>query len=276
MARIDATAALKYIICLGGRKAAFTLRIQQMQELLRTRHIQLLAGHVKGEENPADAPSRRMLGITEYKLSKTHFHSLQRMWGPFGLDACAASWNCQLPRYLSRQRSDSEAVGHDVLSFPLQEETEVVYIFPPTHKILILQILKRIRAARAEVVLILPAWADTPTAEALTMIVDDPVIMECTQELLEPPQAYGVHLAHKAPQRWWTRGKWQAFLGMRLSGNAEKAEAFSRAWQTRLRACTRRDEMETTLLHRSARCAPVSEKCTPTAQLVCRMLSLAT
>ena len=156
LARIDATAAVKYIACLGGRKATFTNRIRHMQQLLRERHIMQLATHIKGEENPADAPSRRHLQIAEFKLSTACFEMLRRRWGPIGLDACAASWNFQVKRYLSRQYSDIQAVGHDVLTHPMQTEKEVVYVFPPTQKKLILEIIQRIKSARTEAILVVP------------------------------------------------------------------------------------------------------------------------
>ena len=56
LAQIDATVVVKYIRCLGGRIPMLTMRVRELQRLLRSRHIQLEAGSIKGELNPSDAP----------------------------------------------------------------------------------------------------------------------------------------------------------------------------------------------------------------------------
>ena len=211
--------------------------------------------------------------MSEYMLNRNRFELLQAKWGPFGLDACAASWNHQLPRYLSRQQGDTDACGHDVLSFPLQWEKEVVYAFPPMHKRLIMELLQRVRAAQVEMVLIIPVWDSMELAAAVKMLVDVPVVMECEEELLLPPHAYQVHLRHKIPQRWWNQRKWKALLGMRLSGNAARAEGFATQWRATAEQCTKKDEMATTLIDHSRSLWPVSESCMETSRLLCRMLS---
>jgi len=93
--------------------------VQDLQKECRRRHVSPVVGHVKGDENPVVAPSRRLMGLAEYKLNADVFKALESEFSPFGLDACAASWNAQLPRYLSRQKGYRVALGHDVLSFPL-------------------------------------------------------------------------------------------------------------------------------------------------------------
>lgn len=279
MARIDATEAVRYIRCLGGRKASFTGRIIQMQLLLRERHIQLLAGHVKGAENPSDAPSRGVLGLAEYSLNRQYFNHLQRPSGPFGLDACAASWNCQLPRCLSRQKGDAKALGHDILCYPLQHEEQVMYIFPPMQPKLVLQILKRITAAKAEAVLVLPLWTTAVLTEALKMTVDVPVVLGCSRDLLQPPAAYEVHLGGQLAQ-WWTRPKWKALIGLRLSGDAGRVADTRARWQGEYGTCTSKGEMAATLIGRTVSWWPVSNdikpKVTELARLCCQIWSYAT
>ena len=275
-ARIDATAALKYIACLGGRRAMFTLRVKSMQRLLREHHIQVVAAHVKGEENPADAPSRRILQMGEFMLCRPCFEMMEQRWGPFGLDACAAEWNHQLPRYLSRQKGDSKACGHDVLAFPIQHEKQVIYIYPPAHKRLVMEILQRVSAARAEAVIVLPAWKTMEVVKALKMAVDDPVMIESDAELLQQPHAYRVHLQHHAPTQWWLQRRWKVWLGIRLSGKSENAGAWHRQWQQTAAKCTRKDEMASILRSRSRSWWPLSENCTETRQFVSQTLSLQT
>ena len=40
------------------------------------------------------------------------------------------------------------------------------------------------------------------------------------------PHAYGVHLQYQGYKRWWTQARWEAVIGLRLSGCAEKHEDF--------------------------------------------------
>jgi hypothetical protein len=273
-ARIDATAALKYIQCLGGRKYAFNCSVRDLQRLLRQRKIMLVADHVPGEQNPADAPSRKVVALAEYRLCLQAFNTLNRRWGPFGIDLCAAGWNKQLPRYLSMQRSDPMAEGYDVLTHPMQDENRVMYCFPPPHKKLIMEILQRVKScAVAEMVIVMPAWASTELAAALAMAVDMPMVFECCPELLLPPKAYGVHLPGAGHRRWWTRKQWGCFIGIRLSGSVARQEGFRSRWRSMRESATKKGEMESTLIRSTRYWWPLSNNCTTAVTLLCRMLS---
>ena len=273
VAKIDATAAVKYIKCMGGRMASFTKRIRTMQQLLRDRHVQLLAGHIAGEINPADAPSRRRLGMMEWKLSFQMYNALRMRWGPFGLDACAASWNAQEPRYISRQRSDTEAITHDVLSYPLQNETLVIYMYPPAHRVMVLELLQRIKSAQVEVVMVLPAWPSQQVIEALRMAVDEPMVMEMEASSLVEPEAYRYHLSSSTSNgQWWSQKKWSTFLGIRLSGVSEKSEAYRRSWRMRSDLRTKKGEMENILTRSTACWLPVSSRSQETTRFVSQTL----
>jgi hypothetical protein len=92
VAKIDATAAVKYIKCMGGRMASFTKRIVDMQQMLRARHM------------PTRGRSGQPGGRIEQTLARGLYAALVARWGPFGLDACAASWNAQEDSGASRGR----------------------------------------------------------------------------------------------------------------------------------------------------------------------------
>jgi hypothetical protein len=275
VSRIDATAAVKYIKCFGGRLAPFTRRVKSLQQICRDRHIALMVSHVKGELNPADAPSRRLVGMAEFKLNPFLFHNLNLMWGPFGLDACAASWNQQLPRYLSRQLGDPDAIGQDILTFPIQDERDTIYIFPPPHQQLLVNILQRIKASGVQAVLIMPTWPTAAMGMALRMAVDLPVLLECNEHLLFMPMAYRVHIRQQAQSRpWWTSKTWRCMTGVRLSGHSDNegvtATHFQQTlpWSTKTPAVVGAD----ILMGHSACLWPVSEKSRAGALLLSQML----
>jgi len=97
------------------------------------------------------------LELAEYKLNAEVFKALESKFCPFGLDACAASWNAQLPRYLSRQKGYRAALGHDVLSYPLQRETQRVWLFFPPHQQLVVEILQRVSGAGVDASILMSA-----------------------------------------------------------------------------------------------------------------------
>jgi hypothetical protein len=275
VSRIDATAAIKYIKCFGGRLAPFSARVKALQQICRGRHISLMVGHIKGELNPADEPSRRLVGISEFQLNTVLFHEIKRRWGPFGLDACAASWNHQLPRYLSRQMGDPASLGHDFLTFPVQDETEAIYLFPPPHQQLLVNILQRIRAAEIEAFIILPTWPTAAMGLALRMATDLPLLLECDQHLLFQPEAYKVHIREKAESKqWWLSKTWKSMTGVRLSGRRDNDGVLARHFQLTLPSSTRTPAAvgADTLMDHSASLWPVSEKSMEGARLLSQML----
>jgi hypothetical protein len=279
VSRIDATAAIKYILCFGGRLAPFSARVRALQQLCRWRHISLMVGHIKGELNPADAPSRRLVGIAEFQLNRSLFDAMQTKWGPFGLDACAASWNHQLPRYLSRQMGDPDSLGHDILTFPMQEEAQTIYVFPPPHQQLLVNILQRIKASAAEAVLILPTWPTAAMGMALRMATDLPVLLECSSHLLFKPQAYHVHIRERAEAlQWWTSKQWKSLTGVRLSGKSANEGALARHFQSSLPSSTKTPvEVGAGILMAHSECLwQVSAKSTEGATLLSQMLLSAT
>ena len=84
LVKIDATAALKYIACQGGRIAKFGRRVWELVQYCQSMHIMMLAGHITGKLNVSDWKSRVLLGVAEYKLERSLFETMRQLWGPFG------------------------------------------------------------------------------------------------------------------------------------------------------------------------------------------------
>ena len=159
--------------------------------------------HVEGEKNvEADYESRKDLGPTEWKLNTAIFQWMEAKWGPFGLDMFAAAWNHQLPRYLCRQRWDRKAEGYDGLQFPLHLETQVTWAHPPPHKRLTQRLLSLISISQAEMMLIIPLWPTVETSLALKMAVHLPILLECSQHALTPPESLTCHATSQKFAGW--------------------------------------------------------------------------
>ena len=110
------------------------------------------------------------------------------------------------------------------------------------HKVLVLQLLQRIKAAEVDFVVILPAWSSQQVAEALTMVVDNPVTLECREQLLEPLYAYGVPLPRPTKRSGGsaaTGRHWDSFVRKQKEGKHASHAAFAKGWQDELRQCTR-------------------------------------
>jgi len=280
LVKIDATAALKYIACQGGRIAKFGRRVWELVQYCQSMHIMMLAGHITGKLNVSDWKSRVLLGVAEYKLERSLFETMRQLWGPFGLDACAAKWNNQLPRYLSRQLSDSEAVGHNILDFPLQHETKTVWMFPPPHMRLIMEIIQRVVAAEAGAVLVMPAWPSIALTEAVQWLAEMPVVLECNSKLLQPPLSYLLHAkVREGGKQWYAQKQWKAFTGLRLSAQPKNKGAFAKSWRETRQQSTNAEPTESevrTMIGRSHSLWPGSERSTEPARLILRTLLYAT
>jgi hypothetical protein len=272
--RVDATVAVKYLRCLGGKKSKYTAEVMELQQELRDRRLINWVTHIKGEDNPADKPSRTILGLAEYKLSSQVFQWMNNTWGPFTLDLFAARWNHQLPRYVTyTELTDPKAAGRDAMAWPLQNETGVIYCFPPPHKRLLVMLVQRLRLTRTRAVLILPIWQSEWLTMSLQMATDLPVLLECNSELLRPPEAYSAH--EVSTHQWWKSRPWTGLIGVPMQHSPEKNGAFQARWQRSLNSSTSQIQVDTgacILMQRGASCRPISEKLKPQALLVSQIL----
>ena len=254
--KIDATAAIKYMKCSGGKKLALARRVWDSVKETRRRRVYVGSNndfgtwHVQGKKNPADKPSRKNVGFSEWRMNKEVFEVLDQKWGPFGLDAFAAAWNCQLPRYLCRQKWDRQALGYDALLHPYHQEKEVVWAFPPPHKDLTMRFLRTIENSGATAVVIMPMAQNVQVAAAIKMAVQLPVLMHCSSTLLVEPEAYSAHAEKeefqdwKEARQWWTKRTWSSLIGVILSGDVSKHEERRRSWQKQLNSRSSQTQME--------------------------------
>jgi hypothetical protein len=290
--KVDATAAIKYIKSHGGKNHKFARRIWDMQSELRARRIYNGGDkdygefHVEGEKNTqADYESRKDLGPAEWKLNVEIFQWMQAKWGPFGIDMFAAAWNHQLPRYLCRQGWDRKAEGHDALQFPLNLETKVTWAHPPPHKRVTQRLLSLISTTSAEMMLIIPLWPTVETSMALKMAVHIPILLECSQHVLTPPESLTVHqhgeeFTHWAQTaRWWINAPFKFLIGVRMSGKPEAQGVLARLWQQALNSSTNPDKTEAgvdILIDIGRSCAPISDRNRKAVLGLSQMLSCVT
>jgi hypothetical protein len=273
--KVDATAAIKYVRSGGGKRPKLARRVWAMLRCARERRVHLGTDkdfeewHVEGLKNPSDAPSRKAMGMSEWKMSSTPFSWMNQKWGPVGLDAFAAAWNHQTPRYLCRQLWDEQAVGYDALMHQYQHETQVVWAFPPPHKDLTIKFLRTVETVAVEVIVILPMWKTDQLIMALRMATQMPVLLECSESLLEAPAAYVAHQEMPefkdwiADRQWWKKKTFKTLIGVRLSGDAKKRGVFLTEWQKMLSSYTSQDRTENgarIMIDNSLECLHTSRK----------------
>jgi hypothetical protein len=238
----DATASLPTWQNAGGRKPHYTKTADLMERVLRDRCLTLQVYHIEGEKNPADAPSRDLVGLNEYKLNpqifKTMFNGNSQTW----IDAFAARWNNQCKIYFTMQRSDSNAKGFNFMLQMLTPELRAapLWMFPPPITSLCHRLVKRIQTEELEGVLVLPVWEAMPIAEACQMATAMPILFEANSTTFQRPICYSMHsgagrdqtpnqlnhLLRSSPLKW--------LLGIPMSGQFRKRGEFLRTWQATL------------------------------------------
>ena len=91
----------------------------------------------------------------DFSISKVNFNRLERMFGPFSVDAFASASNTTVPRYFS-QYNDVQSVGWD--AFAQDWSSERLYILPPFTRSCFGRILDKIQRDRASGILVIPVW----------------------------------------------------------------------------------------------------------------------
>lgn len=273
---IDATAAVKYVRTLGGKKREFTAAIIPLYEELRLRKIQLECFHVPGHLNPADEPSRdkrRFTGKHEAQLRKKIALSLFREMGFPCLDLMASESNSQHTRYVSMDLADTSAIAYNAMVFPLQQETGIIYCFPPPIKQVISKVVAKLVAARVDAIVIVPAWSMESLHLLLQHTVQMPMLMECTESLFERVEAYVAH--GESQSRWWIQRAFRALVGVRIASSRNASAEFRRsllaAW-TLASNLTKVEYVAHTVMQHGRSLRPLSEKCGPQATLISRMM----
>lgn len=249
LAMVDATTAVKYVRCLGGKKQAHAKAVMAMEEECIRRRVEVRCFHVPGEMNPADAPSRDLVGVNELSLHESIFDELSRRWGPFEVDCFAAQWNNQTPCYYTWERGDPNAAAVDAFTMSWKGGTQ--WMFPPLHKQIQARIMQRLVADQVVMaVLVIPLWKTETLAQALTMLVDAPMVIPVDDWVLKLPQAYTSNLEAQslaAKVQWSTLVPTKCLIAMNLSSSVNLRGEYLQRLQRISGEYTSRTEMATTV-----------------------------
>ena len=264
LARVDATTAVKYVRCLGGKKQAHAKAVMPMEEECIRRRIEVRCFHVPGEMNPADAPSRDLVGKDELSLDGTvmALMEVELAWGPWEVDCFAAQWNNTLPVYYTWERGDPKAAAVDAFTADWTQGNQ--WMFPPMHKQMQTRIMQRMLhlvsvGAEMEATLVVPLWKVESLVQLLGMMVCTPLVIPVEEWVLKLPSAYthnqdAQSLAKKV--QWSTLVPTKCMIAMRLSSRACVQGVYLRTLQKTLGEYTNKIEMETTvagILHQNGR-----------------------
>lgn len=157
--RIDNTTAISYINRMGG------VRFKKLNELTRTiwkwceeREISIFASYIASKDNvEADIESRRADTETEFELSDVVFRQITEKFSYPDIDLFASRINAKCRNYVSWLR-DPGSMAVD--AFTLNWKNFFFYAFPPF--ILVTRVLQKIRAERAEGIVVVPQWPAQP------------------------------------------------------------------------------------------------------------------
>ena len=184
--------AISYLRNKGGTHSSFLNSIAQ--GILRWAEVLFVVISpqlIMGKHNVlADALSRpdQILG-SEWTLKQEVFGDLCRRW-PVSIDLFATSQNHRCSLYFSPYH-DHNALGTDTL---LQNWNGwQVYAFPPWS--LIPAVLKKLRSASGGLLTIIaPYWPQRPWFPDLDLVVDGPVALPQSRDLLHQPHFHRFHL----------------------------------------------------------------------------------
>ena len=156
--------------------------------------IWITAAHLPGKQNvEADQRSRKFNDRTEWKLNKQEFTKLVAHFGLPEIDLFASRLNAQLDRYVS-WLPDPHAESVD--AFTLDWSKFDFYAFPPF--CLIPHCLQKIKADKAEGLLIVPNWPTQSWYPRLqAMMKGKAMILKRHASLLTQPVSNIPHPLHE-------------------------------------------------------------------------------
>ena len=143
--KVDNTAALSYIVKMGGTRNDLMLEIaKEIWQYLMSKQITLTAEYIPTELNKiADWESRNWTDSSEWKLNESCFQKICKAFGKPDIDLFASRISHQLPKYMS-WRPDPGSCAVDALQ---QSWTHrALYAFPPF--CLIGQCLRKVQSDR--------------------------------------------------------------------------------------------------------------------------------
>lgn len=157
--RIDNTTAISYINRMGG------VKFKKLSELARMiwkwceeREIFIFASYIASKDNiEADSESRVTNFETEFELAEVAFKKIIRKFGYPEVDLFASRINAKCEKYVSWTKDPGSFA---VDAFTISWGEFFFYAFPPF--ILITKVLQKIKAEKAEGIVVVPQWPAQP------------------------------------------------------------------------------------------------------------------
>ena len=182
--KMDNIPALTYINKMGGTKSPLLHQTaKNLWSFCLEKKIQLTAEYLPGKKNTtADQLSRKYNDSSNWKLATEFFAQINHQWGPLEIDLFADRLNAQTKTYIS-WKPDPLALMTDAFLCPWKEKC---YAFPPF--CLIGRCLAKVQREKTNLVLIAPIWQGQYWYPLLlNMLIDNPILLPSTQELLQTP-----------------------------------------------------------------------------------------
>lgn len=185
LVRVDNSTALSYINRMGS------IRFPHLSALTREiwcwcadRDLFIYASYVPSAQNvEADAESRIVSEEMEWTLKQDHFDRISAAFGPFDIDLFATSINTKCQNFISWF---PDPLAYAVDAFSLNWSDFYFYAFPPF--ILILRVLRKIIADKAEGILVVPWWPAQPWFPLFNRLkVGQPIRFEPSTDMLSSP-----------------------------------------------------------------------------------------
>lgn len=183
--RVDNSTALSYINRMGSVKFPHLSKLaRRIWDWCADRNLFIYASYIPSAQNiEADAESRVISEETEWSLNQDYFVRVNAHFGHFDIDLFATAINAKCPRFVS-WLPDPEAQAID--AFSIDWGSIYFYAFPPF--ILILRVLRKIIADKAEGMIIVLWWPAQPWFPLLTqLIVERPLHFDPDIKMLSSP-----------------------------------------------------------------------------------------
>jgi len=154
----DNTTAGKYASRGGGKKPTLSLIAEPMIRHALSNKIHLSFTHIKGEDNPTDADSRRARRLCDFALPLDCFATIVRNWGRPSIDLFATRLSTKCAKFVSLMPDPKSWMGrHNALSLDWANLPDgVPYAFPPFS--LLHRVIYKILESRRRIILVAPDW----------------------------------------------------------------------------------------------------------------------
>lgn len=191
--RIDNMTAIACINRMGSVQYSHLYQVtKDIWQWCEKRRLYIFASYINTKDNyEADYLSRKKFKDTEWELGDYAFEQIAEKFGQFDVDLFASRCNAKCPTYVT-WLPDPEAWAVD--AFTLSWKNIYFYAFPPFA--LILKMLRKIMADKAEGVVIVPHWPTQPWYPLFKKLIHSKCIyyLEPNVNLLKSPFRSTHHL----------------------------------------------------------------------------------